>query len=133
MKKFLYVLFLLLIINPVFAITWENITATGNKALQLDIDSITLHKNYYFYNIKTTKNNGEEVIITIQSQKSHPFCARVKYYTPQEYKALNGDYKNITLNLTTRLEPVAFETRAFAAHKRVVQIMQAGNKPQIIF
>lgn len=131
MKKII-VLFLLLL-NPVFAIDWVNVSNHNNKPLYLDKDSITQHKNYYFYNIRTAKDNGEEVIITMQSQKAHPFCARVKYYSVQNYTALNGDYENITLNLTTRLEPVTFESRAFAAHKKVVQIMQEKNRPQITF
>ena len=131
MKKFL-ILFLLLF-SPVFAIDWVSVENQNNNVLYLDKDSITQFKNYYFYNIKTTQENGEEVVITMQSQKSHPFCARVKYYTLQNYNSLNGDYSNITSNLTTRLEPVAYKSRAFAAYKKVAQIMQEKNRPQITF
>ena len=131
MKKFL--ILSLLLISPVFAIDWVNVETKNNNILYLDKDSITQHRNYYFYNIKTIKENGEEVIITMQSQKSHPFCARIKYYTSQNYNSLNGDYENITLNLTTRLEPVTYESRAFAAYKKVVQIMQEKNRPKITF
>ena len=88
MKKFL--ILSLLLFTPAFAIDWVNIESKNNNVLYLDKDSITQHKNYYFYNIKTIKENGEEVIITLQSQKSHPFCARIKYYTPQNYNSLNG-------------------------------------------
>ncbi|MBQ8636154.1 hypothetical protein IJ425_08400, partial [bacterium] len=89
--------------------------------------------NYYFYNIKTHKNNGEEIVMTMQFQKSHPFGARIKFYTPSEYETLGGDYKNITKNMTKALEAVSFDSRAFASYKKVTQTVQQNKKPQITF
>ena len=134
MKKIFFLLTaLLLFLNPVFAINWLDITTSNNKYLLLDTDSIKEFQSYYFYNIKTKKNNGEEVIITMQFQKKHPFGARIKFYTNQVYEQLNGDYENITKNMTDRLEPVSFESRAFASYKKVNEIVHQNDRPQITF
>ena len=35
------------------------------------------------------------------------------------------NYKNITKNMTDRLEPVPYESSAYAAHKKVKEILQS--------
>ena len=132
MKKLLFILFFMMFL-PVSAIEWLDTASQKGAVVSIDKDSIKAHKNYYFYNIKTTKNNGEEVVVTIQAQKNHPFCARLKHYTLQDYVSLNGDYENITLNQTVKLEPMVFESRAYAAYKKVIDIMGDNNKVQITF
>ena len=38
-----------------------------------------------------------------------------------------------TLKMTRNLEPVTYESRAYAAYKKVKQIINDKNKPQITF
>ena len=76
---------------------------------------------------------NESTVITMQAQKSYPFSARINYYKPSRYEQLNGDYENITLKMTKNLEPVTYESRAYAAYKKVKQIENDKNKPQITF
>ena len=83
--------------------------------------------------MQTLNTAKEDVIITMQASSSHPFCARINYYKPDVYHNLNGDYSNISLKKTKSLEPVSFESRAYAAYKKVDNIMKSKNKPQIVF
>lgn len=131
MKKLILILCCFFLSNA-FAIDWQDISK-NDKKLYLDKDSIVEYNNYYFYNILTTQKNGEEIIITMQFQKNHPFGARVKYYKIAEYNKLNGDYENITKNITNRLEPVAFDSRAYISYKKVKEIKNDKNKLQIVF
>ena len=132
MKKILVACLLIMLVDlPSFAINWIEVKTSTGQELSLDKDSITEHLSYYFYNIKVKKKNGEVVVVTIQSQKAHPFCARIKFYTPEEYDRLNGDYENITSNITTKLEPVSFESRANAAYRKVRELSQ--KRPEIVF
>lgn len=130
--KKIFLIALSLILSPAFAIDWQDISKNNTK-LFLDKDSIIEYNNYYFYNILTTKNNGEEIVITMQFQKTHPFGARVKYYTLTEYNKLDGDYDNLTKNITSRLEPVSFESRAYTSYRKVKEIKSEKNKLQIVF
>lgn len=131
MKKIILIICCFFLSNA-FAIDWQDISK-NDKKLYLDKDSIVEYNNYYFYNILTTQKNGEEIIITMQFQKNHPFGARVKYYKIAEYNKLNGDYENITKNITNRLEPVAFDSRAYISYKKVKEIKNDKNKLQIVF
>lgn len=131
MKKILLSLVALFVISPCWAIDWVELYTPANKPIALDVDSIKEYNNYYFYNVKMYKKDSEDVVITMQAQKTHPFCARIKYYELAQYEQLNGDYSNITTNMTTKLEPVTFESRAYAAYKKVAQLMRV--KPQITF
>ena len=69
----------------------------------------------------------------MQAQKSTPFCARIKKYNLSEYGKLKGDYANITKEMTQSLEPITYESRAYAAYKAVKKIIITKNKPQITF
>lgn len=131
MKKIFLFLSVLIITNPCFAINWVDITTPKNKIIALDLDSIKEYQNYYFYNVKMYTNGSDDIVITMQSQKAHPFCARIKHYKLSQYIQLNGDYENITREMTTKLEPVSYESRAYAAYKKVSQLMR--TKPQITF
>ena len=133
MYKKLFLIMCLFLFLQAFAIEWLDLKSTKGHCFSLDKDSITQFENYYFYNIKTHKNNGDDVVMTMQFQKNHPFGARIKYYTPSEYEALNGDYGNIVKNLTKNLAPVSYDSRAFASYKKVHQIIHEKDKPQIVF
>lgn len=133
MKKIIMVLFFVFFATPAFAIDWVDVQSQSGKNLEIDIDSIKQEKSYYFYNIKFIEPNKKDIIITMQASVAHPFCARINYYTSEQYISLNGDYSNITLKKTRSLEPVAFESRAYAAYKKVDNIMKSKNKPQITF
>ncbi|MBQ4647197.1 MAG: hypothetical protein IJB79_07600 [Candidatus Gastranaerophilales bacterium] len=129
-KKILLAL-IIMSFNFASAINWVDLTSPKGKAISLDVDSIKEYKNFYFYNVKMKLKNGEDTVITIQAQKTHPFCARVKYYNLFRYNELNGDYENITNTTTTKLEPVTFESRANTAYRKVVELKKA--KPKITF
>lgn len=134
MKK-IFLIFCSLFLSCAFAIDWQDISK-NDKKLFLDKDSIAEYNNYYFYNILTTQKNGEDIVITMQFQKTHPFGARIKYYKSAEYNKLKGDYENITKNITTRLEPVSFDSRAYISYKKVKEIkneINNKNKLQIVF
>lgn len=132
MKKIFLVLFSLLI-SPVFAINWVLVQSKSGSIVYLDVDSIKEYNGYYFYNIKVDTSPSESIVVTMQSQKSYPFSARINYYKPSRYEQLGGDYQNITLKMTRNLEPVTYESRAYAAYKKVKQIINDKNKPQITF
>ncbi|MBR5304077.1 MAG: hypothetical protein IKU37_04550 [Candidatus Gastranaerophilales bacterium] len=131
MKKALLICMLLLVHNC-FAIDWINVTSQKGETFVLDKDSITEKNNYYFYNIRLYSNNADDIVVTMQSQKKHPFCTRIKYYKLSEYESLNGDYANITNNMTDKLEPVAFTSIAYAAYKKVKNI-KLSDVVQITF
>lgn len=130
MKKIFLIFILFFMANSVFAINWIDLKSANGNIVSLDIDSIKEDKNYYFYNIKMNTTPTESIVITMQSAKLTPFCARIKYYKPSQYEKLNGDYENITLNKTTKLEPVTYESRAYAAYKKVKEIIKDKNKTQ---
>ncbi len=132
MKKIILIAVCLLI-SPVFAINWVLVQSASGGIVYLDTDSIKEYNGYYFYNIKVDTSMNESTVITMQAQKSYPFSARINYYKPSRYEQLNGDYENITLKMTKNLEPVTYESRAYAAYKKVKQIENDKNKPQITF
>ena len=132
MKKILTTL-VLLFICPCIAINWIEVKSENGKTVQLDKDSITKYKGYYFYNVKFQKNNNQDVVITMQSQVLHPYCQRIKYYDLDDYKNLKGDYDNIANEITKNLEPVSYKSQAFAVYKKVHSLMSEKNKPQITF
>ena len=132
MKKIL-LLYLLLTVNSCFAIDWVNTTTPKGESYAIDKDSITEKNNYLFYNIKINSSNSEDVIVTMQCQKSHPFCTRSKYYKSKQYNELNGNYINITTNMTNRLEPIPYTSLAYASYKKAKNIINENNKPQITF
>lgn len=119
--------------NLSFAIQWLNVeTPLGRKAY-IDLDSITEYKSYYFYNIKfKNKENGDFVIMTMQSSKHSPMSARVKAYTEEEYKLLDGDYNNITNNIKTELEPVTYQSVVNTCYKKVKHIKEMQSAETII-
>ena len=121
MKKICCILFLLLFIQNIsLAINWKSVTTPKGRIAYVDLDSIIEFNNYYFYNIKfQNPNQTNYTILTIQSAKSHPLSSRLKAYSEEEYKALDGDYNNITKNMTTSLEPVTFESVVNTCYKVV--------------
>ena len=69
----------------------------------------------------------------MQSKTNRPFCTRIEHYKLAQYESLNGNYSNITKNMTKKLEPVPYESTAYAAYREVNNIMKSKNKPQITF
>ena len=133
MKKIILALFLFFIANPIFAIDWLNLkSATGNM-FGLDVDSIKEFRGYYFYNLKVYTNGLDDAVVTMQSKPNSSFSARIEHYKLSQYEKLNGNYENITKNMTDRLEPVPYQSSAYAAHKKVKEILSVKNKPQITF
>ena len=112
MKKFLYLLIAVFLVQTnVFAIDWINLVSPSGRVVYLDKDSIFEIDGYYFYNIKfVNQNRTTPIIVTMQSGISHPFSARIKTYSESEYESLHGDYNNIALNKTTKLEPVTYNS-----------------------
>ena len=79
MKKFAAVL-LMLTICPCFAIDWLNMKSQKGIMFALDIDSIREIDNYYFYNLKVYSPSDEDIVVTMQSQKNHPFSSVIFKY-----------------------------------------------------
>ena len=135
MKRVLFsALLLLLAQSSSYAINWVQVTTPLNRVAYLDSDSITEYKSYYFYNIKfQNPNESNYTILTMQSSKSSPLSARLRAYTEEEYKALNGDYQNITNNLKTTLEPVTFESVVNTCYKQVKLIKSLQARETLTF
>ncbi len=124
MKRFLYLIIAVFLVQScVFAVDWVNLVSPNGRVVALDKDSIIEDGGYYFYNIKFVNHNSlNPIIVTMQSGVKHPFSARIKTYTEQEYASLNGDYTNITLNKTSKLEPVTYDSLVNTCHKAVRDI-----------
>jgi len=130
--RYLFLLVLLIFtINQAQAIEWLRVEAKNGGIAQIDLDSIKEYKNCYFYNIKVYNSYTKDyVIITMQSRIKTPLSARIKYYKPDEYEQLNGDYENITLNYTNKIEPVEYGSIAYACYSKIKSIM-ASKQIQI--
>ncbi len=129
-KKILFALFAFVFGLNVHAITWQEVQTLSKTVAFIDVDSIKEHNNYYFFNIqvKNTSTN-ENVVITLQSAKNSAFAARIKAYTVAEYNSLQGDYENITNNMTENLEPTTYYSTAYACSKWVkYQKMRENTK-----
>ena len=134
MKKFLYTLFLLLAfsIQSAFAIDWIGLVSPLGKTVYLDKDSIKDYGGYYFYNIKYQNTNSRNfTVATIQSAKSHAYSSRLKFYSSNEYEALNGDYSNITSKMTDNLEAVTYNSVVYTCFKKVKTLMEGEKLPAI--
>ena len=134
MKKINFIFLALFIIQScAFAVDWVTVSTPLGKTAYLDKDSITEFDNYYFYNIKVINEvTGKDSVITVQSGRSKPFSARIKAYNPDEYEKLQGDYSNITMNITKNLEPVTSFSIVNSCYKKVKEIMDL-DKIQISF
>lgn len=126
----LFLILALFLSNFALAIDWIDVKSVSNSVISLDKDSIQELQGYYFYNIKV-KNTKDDIIVTMQCKISHPFCARIKHYKPAYYESLGGNYSNISNEMTEKLEPVTYESRAYASYKKVKQI--SSQKPKITF
>ncbi len=114
--------------SSVFAINWETVNSPTGRTAYLDSDSIIKHKLYYFYNIKVFNDAINDFsVITIQSSKTKPFSARINFYTPDEYERLEGDYLNITKNMTKNLEPVTYKSVVNSCYRRVKELTSADG------
>lgn len=134
MKKILYLLILpILLNNSSFAIDWIDVKNEKGISIAVDKDSINEIDNYYFYNTRFQLKSGQDVVVTMQSQKNTPLCTRIKQYSLPEYEKLSGDYENITNGRTKDLEYVTFESRAYLAHKKVKELMLEKHLPNITF
>lgn len=133
MKKLILFSLLLLFILPCYAINWIDVTSTNGQRLGFDKDSLKEYDGYYFYNVKMYTNSTDDPVVTMQCALTHPFCARIKQYKLSKYNELAGDYDNITSNQTQRLEPVTFESRAYAAYKKARELSKQTSKPRISF
>ena len=117
-----------------YAIKWVPVESLAGKVASLDSDSITEYKSYIFYNIKMSSiKTGEPIVVTIQSKKHNPLSASIKVYQEAEYNRLNGDYDNITANMTSKLEPVTFDSLVYACFKKVKAILIAKKNLDIEF
>jgi len=132
-KKLLIIFLLFFACNCVVASDWIELVNPKGKKISLDKKSIQEKSHYYFFNIKMNVNNVDELVVTMQCAKTHAFCARINKYKLSHYEELNGDYKNIFLNETSKLEPITFQSRAYMAYKKVREIMSHKNKPEIAF
>ena len=121
------VLILYFLFQSAFAVEWLELTSIMNKTVSLDVDSITIYKNYYFYNIKYKNDAGKTVIATIQSGLSRPLSARIALYGEDEYKIINNDYSDITKNYTDELEPVTYGSIVFTCYKKVKELKPVAN------
>lgn len=118
---------------PVMAIDWIGLQCPTGRQVFLDKDSIKEEDNCYFYNIKFKDMHGYDIVVTMQSAKHNPFSARLKVYKISEYEALSGDYENITKNKTTKLEPVTYTSTVYTCYKKVKELKQIQNIPEITF
>ena len=113
-------------INLVFAINWIDLTTPLGKSVALDKDSIVELDGNYFYNIKyKNANNAYYTVVTIQSGMVHPFSARIKFYSLNDYENLKGDYDNITLNKTKKLEAVTYDSVVNTCYREVKRLKKA--------
>lgn len=128
---FLLIFTLNIVSIPTYSINWERLVSGANREVFLDKDSITQEEGFYFYNIKFINTHTNlPAIITMQTQISHPFSARIKSYTIDEYTSLNGDYINITKNKTKDLELVTYKSIVYACYN-YINILY-GKRPSII-
>ncbi len=133
MKKLLVILFFLAFsVVKTYAIDWQPVYLNGNICTYIDSDSIQKTDKYYFYNIKFNTQEGDTLVITLQSSLASPFSARVKIYTLGDYENLNGDYEHIKDNQKENLEAVTYGSIVSAAYKYVKIIDIAKNNNSII-
>ena len=131
MKKIIISAFLLFVfITPSFAIDWMPMKSVSGNMFALDKDSIHEENGYYFFNLKIFTNGIDDIVVTMQSKTTSPFCKRIEHYKLSQYEALAGNYKNITRNMTDSLEPVPYQSSAYAAYKKVKEL-KGDSKPQI--
>ena len=129
MKYFLALI--LMLFNFACAIEWVNLQSAKGKTIALDKDSIKEYQGYYFYNVKMYTNGLDDIVITMQCRISHPFCARIKHCKSSEYDEMDGNYTRITDEPSKNLEPITYESRAYAAYKKVKELTEV--KPKITF
>ena len=133
MKNFLLILFFVLIFAcPCQAINWIELKSPSGNSVYLDKDSIKEHEGNYFYNIKFKTEASEILVITIQTASTHPFSARIRYYSLNEYNEKNGDYENITNNMTSSLEPVTYQSTINTCYMYLRKHFGKDNKIQIV-
>lgn len=125
LKKILF-LFVFLLFSPAFAINWVELTTQNDKTVYLDTDSIKEHNGYYFYNIH---NLTSPDVLTIQSSINRSLAAKIDTIGLSTY---NGDYQNITKNMTKKLEPVSYASIVYTCHKKVKEIMQSKKAIEIV-
>ncbi len=131
-KLILSALFLFLASVKAYAIDWVELTTPLGKSVALDKDSILELDGYYFYNIKyKNAHNSYYTVVTIQSGVAHPFSARIKFYPLDEYVSLKGDYKNIALNKTKKLEATTYNSVVGTCYREVKKIKKGSSIPQI--
>lgn len=115
------------------AIDWVELRAPSGRQVFLDKDSIKSQEHYYFYNIKyNNRYTNKPIVVTMQSAISSPFSARLRTYGVEEYNSLEGDYENITKNLTHNLEPVTYESIVNTCYKKVKYFENIENTSKII-
>lgn len=133
LKNLVLIIFCLICSQSVFAIEWVTVEAPNGSNALLDLDSIREYKKYYLYNIKVlNKHTNENVVITMQSNSKNGLTSRIKYYSVQKYNDLNGDYENMTNNITRSFEPMQFGSVAHSCYLKVKSIIES-NKIQISF
>jgi hypothetical protein len=120
-------------LTPIYAINWENYISPNHKEYSIDIDSIKEYRNYIFFNLKVKNVYTKEMnVITLQCMRHASVCARIKYYTMEEYNNSKGEYENITDNMTRSLSPVEYGSVAHSSFTKAKQIMDK-DKVQIKF
>ena len=108
------------------------LTSPRGRIVYLGKDSITKQDGYYFYNMKFLDPKFDDfVILTMQSGVKHQFSARLKAYKPSEYESLNGDYENITKNMTQNLEMVTYDSIVNTCYRKIKELMEKDVLPKI--
>ncbi len=132
-KKSIFLFFLLSFVYcKAFAVNWIDLTTPLGRSVAIDKDSIVESDNYYFYNIKyKNSHNTYYTVVTVQSGVIHPFSARIRFYSLDEYISLNGDYDNIALNKTKNLEAVTYNSVVGTCYREVKNIMRGSVIPSI--
>lgn len=133
MKRLLLVFLInLIFVLPSFAINWVKLETPRGKIVEIDSDSAVEYENNFFYNIKFNSDSGDIIVITMQTSISHPFSARIRYYSLDEYEKLNGDYQNITKNMTSSLEPVTYQSTINTCYSYLKKKFNKESNIQIV-
>lgn len=134
MNKLFNILLLLscICLNSAQAIEWVQADTANGKTAYVDKDSIVKKGKNYFYNIKYKNTPSDEFkILTVQSALHNSYSARLKMYSENEYESLKGDYNNISLNSTPKLELAIYGSIVHSCHNKVKEIMEQKEIPTI--
>lgn len=122
MKKILFIISLIICINPVFAANWQSINDNGQKIL-VDIQSMTKNGSHYFYWVKFSKG-VEEYKMYIESD-----CANAMTGTQKTLRYKNGKLLE-TKNIFSDLSPIVPDSRSEKIHNFICKFYEEDLKIQ---